>query len=52
MAVYDRATGTVIFQSDTVIFKTQKWDIKSKALVEGMVEFEAMDYITYAPNGQ
>ena len=35
MTIYDRATGTVIFQSDTVIFKSQKWDFRSKALVEG-----------------
>jgi hypothetical protein len=51
MAIYDRSTGTVIFNSDTVIFKSQRWDIRSKALVEGTLEFEALDYTTYSPNG-
>jgi len=37
LAVYDRTTGTVLFSSDTCIFKLQKWEIKAKTLIEGML---------------
>jgi hypothetical protein len=51
MQIMDRTNATLIFSSDSVIFKNQKWEMKSRTLVEGIVEFSAMSYSTYSPGG-